>query len=546
MRRDLLSATEESIVHRAYDVVRRRRVLAAAAFTTVVAVTVTFALYLPDLYKASAIVLVERPLAEGFVKPAPVGDLETRLHVIKQEILSRDRLTALVHRFELYPELRKKTSFEDVLNQTRHDIAIEANGPEQVTGRTKTVSFTLSYTGNNRDTVSQVTNAIAAFYVAENDQMRSDEAVRTTQFLQAQADAAKAQLERQEGTMRSYTAAHASELPQSVGLNLATLERLNTQLRLNGEQQLKTLEQREKLLDGLQEPDKPVSSAAGSAVPSSGPSRDWLEQMRRIEGLKGELVQAEAKYSARYPDVLRLKEQIASLEREAADRQARDAEAQRAQEAAARAAAPSDAAGPAPVARRRSIENVNAELAKLKQEDGELRQAIAATEHRLDNVPGTQQEYALVQREAQAAKDNYDQILRKLEEARLSEHVEMGRQGERFRVLEPALPPEGPEAPNRMRLIIMGVLLALAAAAGAVLAAEQLDTSFHSIDALREFTTLPVLAVIPRIGPTPTRRRVLVAIGTVSAVAAIVLIATLSAYLASGNEPVVRLLARAG
>src|SRR5262245_9118012 len=58
--------------------------------------------------------------------------------------------------------------------------------------------------------------------------------------------------------------------------------------------------------------------------------------------------------------------------------------------------------------------------------------------------------------------------------------METGRAGERFRVLEPALPPEGPAAPNRLRLLIMGLLVALAAAGAAVMAREQFDTAFHS------------------------------------------------------------------
>jgi hypothetical protein len=114
-------------------------------------------------------------------------------------------------------------------------------------------------------------------------------------------------------------------------------------------------------------------------------------------------------------------------------------------------------------------------------------------------------------------------------------------------VLEAAIPPEGPAAPNRLRLLIMGALLALAAAAAAVIAREQLDTSFHTVDELREFTAIPVLATIPEIG---TARRAhaygRLALGTASAVAVIILVGTLSAYIANGNETLVRMLQRAG
>ena len=106
------------------------------------------------------------------------GELESRLHVIKQEILSRARLTDLINRFDLYPELRATGDMERALEQVRRDIQVELTGPEQVSGRTKTVAFNLSFTGAKRDTVADVTNAIAAFYVAQNDQMRSEEAAR--------------------------------------------------------------------------------------------------------------------------------------------------------------------------------------------------------------------------------------------------------------------------------------------------------------------------------------------------------------------------------
>ena len=132
------------------------------------------------------------------------------------------------------------------------------------------------------------------------------------------------------------------------------------------------------------------------------------------------------------------------------------------------------------------------------------------------------------------------------EEARLSESIETGHQGENFRILDAAVPPEGPAAPNRLRLILMGLLLALAVMAAIVVAAEQFDTSFHNVDQLRDFTAVPVIATIPQIGKTPRRGWGRATLSTATAVAAVVLVATLSAYLASGNDTLVRLLQRAG
>jgi hypothetical protein len=97
-----------------------------------------------------------------------------------------------------------------------------------------------------------------------------------------------------------------------------------------------------------------------------------------------------------------------------------------------------------------------------------------------------------------------------------------------------------------MRLILMGILLAMAAAVAVVLTAEQFDASFHGVDEVREFTSVPVLVSIPPIGPMPMKRRLMTGLAAVSAVAVIVLIALASAYLAYGNDQIARLVGRAG
>ena len=247
MSRDILSpAHEDSMMLRSLEILRRRKLIALVVFATVLASAATFALYLPNLYRATAVVLVERPVPEQFVRAAVSGELESRLHVIKQEILSRARLTALITRYNLYPELRHGGQVEGALDQMRRDVHVEPTGPEMLSGKIKTVAFNLSYTGQNQGTVAQVTNDIANFYVEQNDAMRSGDALKTSHFLKTQLDEAKRQLDMHEGRMRAYTAAHNGELPQQVDMNLATLDRLNTQLRLISEQQIRTLEQRGK------------------------------------------------------------------------------------------------------------------------------------------------------------------------------------------------------------------------------------------------------------------------------------------------------------
>ena len=80
MSQDLLSpTTDESFVSHAVEIFRRRQLVAILASAAVMASAVSFAVYLPDLFRATAVVLVERPISEAFVRPAVNGELESRL-----------------------------------------------------------------------------------------------------------------------------------------------------------------------------------------------------------------------------------------------------------------------------------------------------------------------------------------------------------------------------------------------------------------------------------------------------------------------------------
>jgi protein tyrosine kinase modulator len=528
-----MSSTDESFAFRAIDIFRRRKVLVTFVFAAVLASAMTFALYLPDLYKSSAVLLVERPVPEVYVRPAVSGELESRLHVIKQEIMSRARLTDLIDRFHLYPDLRRQVPMDGVLEQMRHDIDIELTGPEQVSGRKTTVSFKLSYTGANVDTVAKVTNELAHFYVSQNDEIRSQEATRATGFLKAQLDATRKELDNHEGSMRAYTSSHPGELPQQVEVNLAALERLNTQLRLTGEREIKLLEDREKLSDGLT---LTTDLATGTSMFVADPPVN-----ERLEAMKRDLKMLEGQFTSRHPDVIRLKTEIAAAERQQQDALLRQRQAAQKDVAAAASAAPSPTALDA---RKKAIANLDAELDRLKKEEADLRQNISNIETRLEGVPERQQEFGRLTRDYNAAKDLYDSLLKRYDDAQLAASMETDRQGERFRILEAAMPPSSPVAPNRNRLMIMGFLLAAIVAAGAALMAEQFDSTFHSVDDLKDFTKIPVLGVVSPIATVTAGRTFKLALATASAVAVIWIIVVLSTHAARGNEQLVWMLAR--
>ncbi|MCZ7625415.1 MAG: hypothetical protein M5R38_05885 [Candidatus Methylomirabilis sp.] len=126
--------------------------------------------------------------------------------------------------------------------------------------------------------------------------------------------------------------------------------------------------------------------------------------------------------------------------------------------------------------------------------------------------------------------------------------MEQRQKGELFRVLDPATPSERPVAPDRLRLILMGLVLSVGLAVGVVMAVEQLDTSFHTVDDLRGFTTVPVLVSIPPLitAADLAQRQWRTKVVALSVAAGIIGIVALSYLVAKGNEQLAWMLVKGG
>lgn len=453
---------------------------------------------LPNVYESTATVLVEHPqTSQGLGGPWAESDLETRLRTISEKILSRSRLYDLITQFNLYPDLRQRTTPEAIVEQMRKDIQIQFNGVRQPTGLEATVAFSLSYRGGDPDTVARVTNALAALYVEENARIRQQQTAGTTEVLKAQVEDARRQLDEQEQKISQFRERHVGELPEQQAANLAAVERLTAQLR-------EVIDRRDVLAKRLEPAGVPDDS-----VPA------------RLARLRKELTDLRTRYTDEYPDVVRVKQEIADLER------------RRATVEVSTASQPSDPSNA-----------VEAELAALRNEEHTLRHAIAAYEQHVETAPLMEQELQQLSQGYAAAQQRYQSLLQRYEDAQLAEQMNQRLQTEQFRILDPAVASQQPVGPHRFRLLITGLMVSLAAAIGAAVLAESVDTSFHSVENLRAFTSVPVLVSIPPI-VTETdirRRRRRFGLATAAVAAGVVTVAGASSYLAHTNGALVRLL----
>ena len=163
----------------ALEVAKRRKYVALVVFVIALSAVVALAVWLPDLYRATATVLVEtQQVSEEFVRSSVTSELGARIQRIRQEVMSRARLGQLITELDLYPDLRSKAvPFDAIVEQMRRDVGLELTGVDQhVGGRGPTIAFAISYSGRDPETVARVANTIAAFYIDEHTRMRAGQA----------------------------------------------------------------------------------------------------------------------------------------------------------------------------------------------------------------------------------------------------------------------------------------------------------------------------------------------------------------------------------
>jgi protein tyrosine kinase modulator len=506
------------------EVWRRRGWVGVVTFAFLAVAATSLTVCLPDLYRATATVIVERhQVPESFVRSSVTGELETRLQTISQEVLSRARLEELIARFDLYHELRRRAPVEAAVEAMRKDIRVDIKSVESPGGRASTVAFALSYRGRDPEIVAAVANTLASFYVVENTRLRGQQASSTAALLRGQLAEAKTRMDAREQRLREFRARWAGELPQQLVVNLATLERLHAQLHLTSANQLRALDRRAAIEKQLAELD-----ANQAGPPETGTAR--------LAKMKQELAELRRRYTDRYPDVARLRSDIAALEHDLA--------------APEPSAAPPAPRPPDAAVRhlRTSLGAADAEVDGLKAEEQRLRRDIATYQRRVESAPQREQELQEVARDYDTVKDLYGSLLKRYEDAQLADTMEQRQGSEQFRILDPALAPKEPVAPNRLRLLLGGFLMAIGLAVAAMMVRERLDTSFHTVDDLRALTTAPVLVCIPLIVTGADRWHRTRRLGLGLAATAVALLVTFEAlrHAALGNQWLVGLLLRGG
>lgn len=502
---------------------------------------------LPPRYRSSTLILVEQPtMPKNYVTPNISDDLQERMQSITQQILSRTRLLQIIERFNLYAGERGERLPDDKVESMRKDIEVELVRD----ARTSQISsFNVSYASRDPHLAQQVTSELTNFFINENLEVRQQQSEDTTKFLEDQLESARRSLAEQEDKVRQFKGQHVGEMPGQLATNLQILGGLQAQLQ-NEQDALNAAKQQHVYLQTLEDQYRAMQNSAKTGDGSAPGGLPAINQ--ELEKEKSQLADLQAHYTARHPDVRKLKEQISETEKtrdellaslknpkeddSTPSENAEDgASADAADHAASAADAPGDPGQGSMAQIQGQLRSNQVEIGNRERSIAMLKTKVDAYQSRLNQEPIREQQLADLTRGYDQSKANYDDLLKKKNESKMATSMELLQQGERFRIIDPPSFPQKSEFPNRLKFCGIGLAVGLALGVLVVTVLEMLDHRIYDEQELKKLLPITVLAEIPQItnalDEKRARRRVWIGWATAVTVVCVMLAGSAISYL---------------
>jgi uncharacterized protein involved in exopolysaccharide biosynthesis len=350
--------------------------------------------------------------------------------------------------------------------------------------------FKIQIEDANPKLAAGVANALAAAFIEENTKMREGQAGSLLATAEKFLVEIKTRLDQREEQLARYKEDKLWEMPEQFQANVQLLN--NNQARIATI--ASDIQNRVNQLNLLR-----MQAAQGATAPvlMGAPAQVVDPAVPRYQQLQRELHDLELRYTDTHPDVALKREEIAAWAK--ANPQVL------APSVASSAAAP----GKPPMSPLEiQIEQVELEIKKLEKDKATLESQTGVYQSRIISSPSRQQEVALLTRDLDTLRKDYETWLGRKSDAERALTMEIDNQAEQFRIQDRARIPSEPSKPVPAVVILMGLAIGLGVGAGASLLLEVLDNSVRTEeDFEKAFPQLPLLASIPDLDRSSKRRK---------------------------------------
>lgn len=453
-----------------------------AATATLLMIGAAAVLVMPDRYEARAQVYVHTqsvlaPLLQGI---AVAPDTGNQAQLVRRAMISRPVLEAVANDTGLFEGLKTSQDRDSVLHSLEKDIDISLDR--------ELGYYTITYGHDDPRAAFGVVKAMTDALVSGSTSADQSNSASAAAFLQQQVDEYAKRLADYDARLATFKQENLALMPDNRGDNFARLQQEKAALERAQSDLAVARSQRTELRRKI----------AGTAQSTSGQPAEMpsYAQMQAASAIDAQIAQstrdleaALLRFTDKHPDVLALRDTIARLQ----ERRRREV----------------GSVGPVSVEGREggaSIDGVvqnlqmqlnstDVQIAALEAQATEAGRRIAALQRTVAAAPEVEAAYSSLTRDYDVTRQQYQQLLQRLEIARVSRDVDKDPES-KFRIVEPPTIPSKPVGLGRRVLLSAVLVLSVAAGVGVAVALSLLAPVFVAKRQLQEMIGLPVIGAI--------------------------------------------------
>ena len=398
---------------------------------------------------------------------------------MRRRIMTPERLIPLIKTIDPYPD-RTDLDLEGKAALIAQDTSVERVDP--ITGKPldQSTAFAINYLNANRKRAAHVEDQIIELFLSFNRRSRAEGAAAAYEFLHSQAKELETSMVAMEQKLSTFKAKYGGSLPEMQTHNLNRIDSLQHDVE-GTQRELLVAQQKE---TELQLQLNNIAPSLTSAV------SDWRVQLAK---LRADLIDAQQRYTPEHPEVRRLQRAITDLQT---------------QGAASMKMGTTTPDNPDYLVIKAQLDAAHREVESLRAMEARARGDMSSYEKNLTTAPDVQREYTQLTRDYDNSRTRYEDLQIKMKNAALAQTMESEAKGEKFSLLHQTTVPRAPYYPNRLGIILLGIVLGCAAAFGAAAMVDAADPSVRGSSELSDLMDADAIGVVPlMLNPSDRRRR---------------------------------------
>lgn len=423
------------------NLLSKNKVLCIVVALSIMTITTVVSYLLPNIYEAKSTVFIEKSVISELLKGLTfTPSAEDKIKVLSYALNSRTLIAKVLDELDL--KKGSEAEQEKQIKQMQDNTQIKIKDKEGL--------FIISFKDRSPKFARDYVNALVRRYIDENTSSKREESYGATKFVSEQLSTFKEKLDKSEDAANAFKSGSGSVASMDPSLLLKDIN--------DSQQRLDDIRIRQTQLE---------TAMAGLSKVSSAQSN--------MPALQKRLQELQLQYTDNYPEIQRVKEDIRALDEQLKSGQG--------------AAKPVDSPEYAKLA---------SELRALRQAETNLSNNIARNRGLLHSIPAAKATLDSLERERNSQKALYEAMLARQGQSEVSKQMEVQDKSTVFRIVDPAVMPFKPVSPDRVKIILLGILAGIGGGFGLVVVRDQMDSTVKNVDMAKHFG-FPVLAVIPRI-----------------------------------------------